>query len=108
MILGIETHNIQHPILRAAAMNENPIISFGHTPESLISSVLEALEEICVFNPSLFRFAETQLPDRREALAANLFQRLSADEQRRLAWEALGNNPAYLTKTTGGVARWMN
>ena len=44
MILGIETHNIQHPILRAAAMNENPIISFGHTPESLISSVLEALE----------------------------------------------------------------
>jgi hypothetical protein len=25
MILGIETHNIQHPILRAAAMNENPI-----------------------------------------------------------------------------------
>jgi hypothetical protein len=41
-------------------------------------------------------------------LAANLFQRLSADEQRRLAWEALGINPAYLTKTTGGVARWMN
>jgi hypothetical protein len=89
--------------------SQNIFNQFGHDAgENLIDAVLVALEEIPVFNPALFRFAETQPPERRAALANDLFQRLRADEQRRVVWETLGINPASLAKTAEGVARWMN
>jgi hypothetical protein len=49
-----------------------------------------------------------EMPERREALANDLFQRLRADEQRRLVWEALGINPTYLSKIAEGKPKWMN